>query len=67
MFPVRGYYWPPGACREDTVACWSRVFELHGYAHCENGDLEDGREKIAIYGKSDGSATHVARQLLSGA
>ena len=32
-----------------------------GYEECANADLEDGFEKIAIFGKR-GKFTHVARQ-----
>lgn len=66
MLPVRGYYWPPGVPQEDTVLAWVRVFEIHGHRECDAGDLEADFEKIAIFGKSDGTATHVARQLDAG-
>lgn len=37
-----------------------------GYEVCDNTELEVGFEKIAIYGDSDGEATHAARQLPNG-
>jgi hypothetical protein len=64
---IGGYYWPEGAPREDTLAAWMAVFELHGYRLCETADLEPGAEKIAIYADQSGDAQHVARQLPSGA
>ncbi len=63
---VRGYYWPPGVPRDDAVSTWARVFELHGYAACDNAALESGVEKVAIYADATGTATHVARQVESG-
>jgi hypothetical protein len=63
---VRGYYWPPGAPKTDAVSSWVRVFEIHGYRVCEQGALEDGVEKVAIYSDASGDASHVARQLENG-
>jgi hypothetical protein len=66
MVGVRGYYWPPGVPKDDSVQSWIRVFEIHGYEPCPGDEPEQGIEKIAIYGKSNGDATHVARQLPTG-
>jgi hypothetical protein len=63
--PVKGYYWPPGIKRGDTVQSWIKVYEIHGYRVCEDGRLEDGFEKVAIYEK-DEEPMHVARQLEDG-
>lgn len=63
---IRGYYWPPGVPREDTVQAWVKVFEIHGFRLCEGGNLETGFEKLAIYTDGDGIPNHVARQLLTG-
>jgi hypothetical protein len=60
-----GYYWPPGALKEDSVKGWMDAFRVLSYKPCDNADLEPGFEKIAIYAK-DGVPTHVARQLESG-
>ena len=65
--PTRGYYWPPGIPREDTVDAWAKVFELHGYERTTSDALEAGFEKVAIYEASDGLAGHAALQLASGA
>ncbi len=37
---VRGYYWPPGVPREDTIQAWTKIFIIHGFEHCETGELE---------------------------
>jgi hypothetical protein len=66
MVPVKGYYWPPGINRDEQVVSLIAVFALHNVMPCDTGDLEDGVEKIAIYGKSDGTYTHAARQLEGG-
>lgn len=63
---VRGYYWPPGVPRDDSLASWIRAFEMNAYRVCANGKLEPGVEKIAIYVDEVGSPQHVARQLPDG-
>ena len=63
---IKGYYWPPGVKRDDSAESWVQVFEIHGYRRCDNIDLEQGFEKIAIYVK-DGEPEHVTRQLVNGA
>ena len=62
---MRGYYWPPGAPEEDTLAAFIRCFEILGYEVCDSYDLEQEYEKVVIYTK-DGSPTHAARQLPNG-
>ena len=37
-----------------------------GFEPCENGDHEEGFEKIALYVNKAGKVTHAARQLDSG-
>jgi len=66
MIGVRGYYWPPGVPRDDSLESWIRVFEIHGYCICESADLQSDSEKIAIYAAIDGTPQHVARQKSSG-
>jgi hypothetical protein len=62
-------YWPI-AEREITVGCFVKAFEALGYAICMSDALEDGIQKIAIFGHKaqDGSArpTHAALQLRTG-
>lgn len=62
-------YWPL-ADRDVTIDCFVRAFESLGYKICLNESVEEGVEKVAIFGlkASDGSATptHAALQLSSG-
>jgi hypothetical protein len=43
-----------------------QAYETIGYSICEDGELEEGFEKIALYATSDGEVTHAARQLSNG-
>jgi hypothetical protein len=58
------FYWP-GETREDTLDGWLQAFSHLGYHACADGALEDGTERIAIYGSQSGPQ-HVARQLVTG-
>jgi hypothetical protein len=58
-------YWPPGIPRVETVAAFVSVFQSLGYRVCEDAELEDGFEKVAIYALA-GRPTHAARQLVNG-
>jgi hypothetical protein len=62
----QGGYWPPGADPGETLGHLIGVFQLQGYAVCENGNLEPGFEKVALYADQDGEWQHVARQLPNG-
>lgn len=63
-------YWPEGVRPEVTVCAFEEVLALHGYVSCEDGVLEEGVQKIALYGHDgpDGIVriTHAARQLADG-
>jgi len=63
--PIRGYYWPDGCGTDDALANLIRVFEVHGYSVCESAELEDGFEKIAIFGDAV-VYSHAAKQLPNG-
>ena len=63
--PSPFYYWPLEP-REETVAGFLRAFGELGYSACDNGDLEPGQEKLAIYADDANVPTHMARQLPSG-
>src|SRR2546423_1697370 len=58
--PFDGYFWPPGAVREDTLEGWTGAYRVLAYKSCDDASLEKGFEKIAIYAK-DGRPQHVAR------
>lgn len=62
------HYWPPNVNRGsgDDLAGLINLFELQGYARCNNGSYEAGVEKIAIYTLASGRPTHAARQIASG-
>lgn len=64
--PIGGYYWPPGAPREETLEAFKVAFETLGYKECQDGDLEPQAEKVALYVNPDGTPSHAARQLPSG-
>lgn len=64
---IGGYFWPHGIATDDSVNSWCELFALFDFARCEDGALQDGIEKIAIYADANGEAAHVARQLPSGA
>ncbi|MFT3909943.1 MAG: hypothetical protein QM737_10990 [Ferruginibacter sp.] len=49
-----------------TSAPYKAYFESIGFTECENGDLEEGFQKIAIYEFPDGQFAHVAKQLENG-
>lgn len=57
-------YWP--AKREQTIPAFKGAYATLGYVECENGDLEPGYEKIAIYAVGV-KPVHAARQLANGA
>src|ERR1043165_9532707 len=59
-------YWPPGADREESVASFIQAFAILGYERALSGDLEPQFEKVAIFASSDGTPTHMARQLRDG-
>ena len=64
--PNPDFYWPPGIAYDPTVTGYIAAFSTLGYECCENGDLEDGFEKVVIYRWGDGVVSHMARQLHSG-
>lgn len=63
--PAVGYYWPIAGVQMGTVKAAVQMFEHFGFKICKKPDLEDGYEKVAIYGQ-DEEYTHAARQLPSG-
>ena len=59
-------YWPRRIPRDGTTGSLVAVFATLGYMRCDTGELEEGFEKIVIYGKSNDDWTHAARQLADG-
>jgi hypothetical protein len=64
--PEEDYYWTEGVPREVSVRAFMKAYEVLGFVGCENGTLEAGVEKLAIYATVDGRPQHIARQLPSG-
>jgi hypothetical protein len=60
------YYWPNTVPRVENTDAFIKLFESIGYSVCDNGDLEDGFQKVAIYADNNGKPTHAARQLKNG-
>jgi hypothetical protein len=60
------YFWPTGILREVSLRAFILAFESRGYSICDNQDLEEGYEKIAIFTDASNNPTHAARQLNSG-
>jgi hypothetical protein len=64
-WPTGRYFWPPGVRRAESIEAFISAFRTLGYTPCDDGDLQEDLEKVAIYAKN-GRPTHVARQLGSG-
>lgn len=60
-----GRFWPKTAERKATRESFIQAFASRDYAVCEDAELEQGFEKVALYEK-DGMPTHAARQLSDG-
>jgi hypothetical protein len=58
-------YWPPGVPHAETIESFVLAYESIGYERCDDGQLETGWQKIAIYALGP-KPTHAARQLDSG-
>jgi len=66
-------YWPEGVSKVCSRKNFVLAFETLGYKPCENVEIEDGYEKVAIYvtakaspGTLKGVPLHIAKQLPSG-
>ncbi len=59
-------YWPETVPREETIDAFKLAFQTRGYEPCDDGDVESGYEKVAIYAIA-GWPKHMARQLPTGA
>jgi len=61
-------YWPQGIPREETIEAFIELYRTFGYAPCDltdDGSLEPGYEKIALYAEGT-IPTHAAKQLPDG-
>lgn len=59
-------YWPKKVPPKESVQSFVKAFQTLRYELCENGNLEEGFEKVAVYAKGKNSPTHAARQLPNG-
>ena len=67
--PFDLYYWPPHVPRTFTTEALLQVYGMLGFRLCFDGVLEQGIEKLALYGKGPAGAevpTHAALQLPNG-
>ena len=61
-----GIFWPLKLAEDDHgIGALEQAFLALGHQACDNGDLEPGFEKVALYG-SGFMYTHAARQLSDG-
>jgi hypothetical protein len=58
-------YWPDGVPRELTLDAFIKAYQTIGYECCDNGDIEPGFQKIAIY-TYNGEPQHAAIQTENG-
>jgi hypothetical protein len=59
--PQYQVFWPSSAPHEETLIAFQMAYASIGYVPCDDGTLEDGFEKIAIFMDADGP-THAAWQ-----
>ena len=57
---------PEGISREESLASFIAAFALLGYEVATSAEHELTFEKVAILASSDGTPTHMARQLANG-
>jgi hypothetical protein len=65
-WPTIGGFWPANVPRDETLQGFIRAFGTLGYSPCDDGELEAGLEKVAIYVDEHNTPTHMARQLPTG-
>ena len=59
-------YWPSNVPAQETLDAFINAFGTLGFIPCENRNIENGLEKIAMYVDDSGKPTHAARQLPNG-
>ena len=69
-WPTKFAFWPPGVPREETLSAFLAAFATLGYAECQDGAMEEGYEKVALFARHDDEGriapTHAAKQLADG-
>lgn len=64
LFDGISYNWPYESTDDTQLTTMVRLYGKLGYEECQDGSIEDGFRKIALYGTND-AVTHAARQLVS--
>ena len=67
--PMGVGFWPHSVSRKVTVEAFIAAYTTRRYRLCYDGSLQDGIEKVALFGKDQGGTivpTHAALQLESG-
>jgi hypothetical protein len=59
-------YWPAMAPNEETLLAFEIALATVGYKRCLTGCHDPRYERVALYGKSDGTITHGALQQIDG-
>ena len=65
-WPAKDYTWTEEIPLYPTIDTFIQFFRSHRYECCNDVNLEDGFEKIAIFAKADNDPSHAARQLRNG-
>jgi len=63
--PTLGCSWPDSLPRNYVTKTFLMLYQKLGYVLCEDGRLEKGYEKVALY-ERNGLCKHAARQLPNG-
>ena len=58
-------YWPPWATNDERIDSLKEAFAGLEYEQCDDGDIEDGYEKVALY-EDQGDFQHAALQMPNG-
>lgn len=58
-------YWPKNVPQRETVYAFLELYRSLGYENCNDGQLENGFDKIAVYTLNN-KVTHAALQLQNG-
>ncbi|HLF76463.1 MAG TPA: hypothetical protein VJB57_03145 [Dehalococcoidia bacterium] len=61
-WPDADHFWPEGVPLEASIDAFKAAYTTVGFGDCDNGDPEDGYQKIAIYATRFESVHHVASQ-----
>jgi hypothetical protein len=56
------HYWPPGAPRDWHIKSYVKAYEIEGFSVCDDGSVEEGYDKIALYARNDLNFQHAAKQ-----